>query len=87
MLYSILTQARDTLIRRAVRENVERRHKEQNRDTTNRRVAREDEERRDQEQVRHFLIKVTVVCFVLQECTKILLFRFYLTFFLQKYML
>ena len=52
MLYSIFTQARDTLIRRVARANLERRHEEQQRDTANRRAVRGDDERREQEQVK-----------------------------------
>ena len=45
------TQARNTSMRRATRENREQRHEEQKLDTVNRRAARDDEERRKQEQV------------------------------------
>jgi hypothetical protein len=50
-LFVTFTQARNTLIRRVARENVERRNEEKIRDTTSRRAVRDDEERREQEQV------------------------------------
>ena len=50
-VFVIFIQARNTLMRRGARENIERRNEEKERDTASRRAVRGDEEQRDQEQV------------------------------------
>jgi len=61
------------LIRRAARENEERRLKEQQRDTISRRATRDNEERQEQEQVRYLFPKNTEPNISLPERTTILL--------------
>ena len=56
-VFVTLTQARNTLIRRGARENMERRNEEQKRDTASRRAVRDDKARREYEQVCYLSVK------------------------------